>query len=50
MGRKIMLKLTNLLAVTALAVTSHSVNQTCMFWAYQPELPKGADKLKDESK
>ncbi|MBQ6888705.1 MAG: cyclic lactone autoinducer peptide [Lachnospiraceae bacterium] len=49
MRRKIVLKLANLLGVVAIAITSYSVNQTCMFWAYQPELPKGADKLKNEN-
>lgn len=34
------------LALCSLMVTFISVNQTCMFWIHQPQIPESAKKLK----
>ncbi len=44
--KKVILRFSGVLASLALMVTSMNVNTTCMYLAYQPELPKGAEKLR----
>ena len=44
--KKVVLRFGGILASLALMVTSMNVNTTCMYLAYQPELPKGAEKLR----
>ena len=44
--KKMILKLSGIAASLALVITSANVNTACMFLAHQPELPKGAEKLR----
>ena len=44
--KKVVLRFGGILASLALMVTSMNVNTTCMYLAHQPELPKGAEKLR----
>ncbi|MGN9165752.1 cyclic lactone autoinducer peptide [Tissierellaceae bacterium HCP3S3_D8] len=44
--KKMILKLSGVVASLALVVTFVNVNTACMFLAHQPELPKGAEKLR----
>ncbi|MSU01478.1 cyclic lactone autoinducer peptide [Tissierella sp. DSM 105185] len=44
--KKVILRFGGVLASLALMVTSMNVNTTCMYLAHQPELPKGAEKLR----
>ena len=39
-------KYAGIIAALALMVTAVNVNHICMLFAYQPELPEGADKLR----
>jgi cyclic lactone autoinducer peptide len=39
-------KYASVIAALALMVTVFSINRNCMFFAYQPELPEGAEKLR----
>lgn len=43
---KIMVKFGGTIASLALVLTVLSVNSPCKGWDYQPEMPKGAEKLK----
>lgn len=40
------MKISKTLAEVALHVTKTNVNSACLFWTYQPEIPKMAKKLK----
>jgi len=44
--KKVILRFSGVLASLALMLTSMNVNTTCMYLAYQPELPEGAEKLR----
>ena len=44
--KKMILKLSGVVASLALVVTFVNANSVCMFLAHQPELPKGAEKLR----
>ncbi|CAK7000559.1 cyclic lactone autoinducer peptide [Tissierella carlieri] len=44
--KKVILKFSGIIASLALMVTSMNVNSTCIYLAYQPELPKSAEKLR----
>jgi cyclic lactone autoinducer peptide len=44
--KKLFRKYGALLASLSLAVTAINVNSACIFFAHQPELPKGAMKLR----
>ena len=44
--KKMILKLSGVVASLALVITSANVNSACMFLVHQPELPKGAEKLR----
>jgi len=49
--KKIMVKFGGMLAAMAILITTINVNSTCICFAYQPELPEEAfklRKLKDE--
>ena len=39
-------KYAGIIAAIALMITAASVNRACMFFAHQPELPEGAEKLR----
>ena len=43
--KRIVFKFGGLIAGLALMVTALNVNTTCMFFAHQPKLPNGAEKL-----
>ncbi len=45
--KKVILKLSGIIASLALMVTSMNVNSTCIFLAHQPKLPKDAEKLRN---
>lgn len=44
--KKIICKFGRVFASLALLVTVANVNSSCFFMAHQPELPKGANRLK----
>lgn len=44
--KKVILKFSGIIASLALMVTSMNVNSTCIYLSHQPELPKGAEKLR----
>ncbi|WP_303864845.1 cyclic lactone autoinducer peptide [Alkalibaculum bacchi] len=44
--KKIIMKISGLVASLALMVTIANVNSSCMFVMHQPKLPKGAEKLR----
>ncbi|QOX63366.1 cyclic lactone autoinducer peptide [Anoxybacterium hadale] len=44
--KNLMVKFSGMIAALALLVTATNVGITCMAWAHQPELPKGAEKLR----
>ncbi|MEW8973712.1 MAG: cyclic lactone autoinducer peptide [Tissierellaceae bacterium] len=44
--KRIILKFSGVMASLALVVTFVNVNSACMFLAHQPEMPKGAEKLR----
>lgn len=44
--KKMIFKFSGVIASLALMVTSMNVNSTCMLLIHQPELPKGAEKLR----
>ncbi|HHW70298.1 MAG TPA: cyclic lactone autoinducer peptide [Clostridiales bacterium] len=44
--KRLVMKFRELIASFALATTAMNVNQTCMCWIHQPELPQGAEKLR----
>jgi AgrD protein len=39
-------KYASVIAALALMVTAVSVNRACVFYAHQPKLPEGAEKLR----
>lgn len=39
-------KFNQFIAKAALAVTKQNVNEACLFYIHQPELPKGAEQFK----
>ena len=43
--KKYLYKIGTMVATLALAVTAADVNSACGFLIYQPEMPKGAEKL-----
>jgi cyclic lactone autoinducer peptide len=44
--KKLIFKTCGVVANLALLVTVLNVNASCMLYAHQPELPKGAEKLR----
>lgn len=44
--KRFVIKCGSAIATLALMVTTMNVNSTCIYWAHQPELPKGAEVLK----
>ncbi|MDR1548851.1 MAG: cyclic lactone autoinducer peptide [Hungatella sp.] len=44
--KKLIMKFSGVIATLALMVTTLNVNAACTFYAYQPELPDGAEKLR----
>lgn len=49
MLKKVVQKCEKAMASTAMAVTKSSVNSLCMFIMYEPELPKGSERLKKKA-
>lgn len=43
--KKIIYRLSSIIASTALMVTTFNVNTACHFIVHQPQLPAGAEKL-----
>lgn len=43
---KLLIKFGTTFASLALMITTINTNMVCMYVAHQPELPKGADKLR----
>lgn len=39
-------RISNVLAMLALFITTCNVNSTCVFYVHQPEIPEKAEKLK----
>jgi len=48
--KKVMYKFGHIFASLALLVTVVNVNSSCFFMAHQPELPKGANRLKKKNR
>jgi len=44
--KKLFFKFCSVVVNLALLVTVFNVNSSCMLFAHQPELPKGAEKLR----
>ena len=44
--KNLMFKFSGMIAALALLITATNVNITCAAWVHQPELPKGAEKLR----
>lgn len=44
--KKLIFKFGSLIAAMALMVTALNANSACYWLAYQPKLPKGAEKLR----
>lgn len=46
--KNFLIKASKVVAALALVVTTCTVNSACTLWLYQPELPEGADSLRQE--
>ena len=44
--KNLMAKFSGMIAALALMVTAANVGITCVAWVHQPQLPKGAEKLR----
>ncbi|MEG0386093.1 MAG: cyclic lactone autoinducer peptide [Solibacillus sp.] len=44
--KKFLMKFGPAFAAFALMITTYNINATCMCYAHQPKLPKGAQKLR----